>query len=55
MEKLKVTADECVFIDNQQKNLLIPEKLGMKVIFYNHEEKNIDRLKKELVNLDLNF
>ncbi len=55
MEKLKVTADECVFIDNQQNNLLISEKLGMKVIFYNHEEKNIDRLQKQLVSLGLNF
>lgn len=55
IEKLNVKASECVFIDNQQKNLLIPQKLGMKAIFYNHEEKNIDRLLKQLRVLNINI
>ena len=32
LKQLNLRADECVFIDNQEKNLIVPEKLGMRVI-----------------------
>lgn len=55
IEKLKVKAAECVFIDNQQKNLLIPEELGMEVIFYNHIEKNTGEVLEKLRKLNVNI
>jgi HAD superfamily hydrolase (TIGR01509 family) len=34
--QLGVQYEECVYIDNQKSNLVIPKKIGMKAIFYNH-------------------
>ena len=51
--QLGVHYDECVFIDNQESNLVIPNKMGMKTIFYNHKENNIKRLVIELKLLDI--
>ena len=51
--QLSVRNDECVYIDNQESNLVIPNKLGMKTIFYNHKENNIKRLVTELKLLNI--
>ena len=51
MKSLNVTAEECIFIDNQEKNLIVPKELGMNVIYYSHEEKNTLKLVKELRGL----
>jgi putative hydrolase of the HAD superfamily len=48
IQRLNVNADECIFIDNSEKNLVAPKVMGMKTIFYNHEERNVVRLTKEL-------
>ena len=53
VKELDVVYDECVFIDNQESNLIIPNKLGMKTIFYNHKENNIKRLVTELKLLNI--
>ena len=53
ISNLDLKYEECVFIDNQEKNLLIPKKLGMKVIFHDHKENNIKKLLKELKNLGI--
>jgi putative hydrolase of the HAD superfamily len=50
---LGVKYDECVFIDNQESNLVIPNKIGMKTIFYDHKENNIKRLVTELKLLNI--
>jgi putative hydrolase of the HAD superfamily len=39
---------ECVFIDNQERNLIIPKKMGIKTIFYDDEKRDINGLKKEM-------
>lgn len=52
-QRLNVMAEECIFIDNQEKNLVVPRKMGMKSIFYNHEDKNIVKLVKELRDLGI--
>ncbi|GLC30134.1 HAD family hydrolase [Clostridium omnivorum] len=44
IQHLKVNADECVFIDNQEKNLIIPKSMGMNVIYFDHKERNYDQL-----------
>jgi putative hydrolase of the HAD superfamily len=51
--QLGVQYDECVFIDNQESNLVIPNKIGMKTIFYNHKENDIKRLVTELKRLNI--
>ena len=53
VKELGVVYDECVFIDNQESNLIIPNRLGMKTIFYNHKENNIKRLVTELKLLNI--
>ena len=55
VKELGVVYDECVFIDNQESNLIIPNRLGMKTIFYNHKENNIKRLVTELKLLNINI
>lgn len=43
-EKLGVEPDECIFIDDKERNLLPAEKIGMKTILF----KNAEQLKKDL-------
>ncbi|MBN2222112.1 MAG: HAD-IA family hydrolase [Vallitaleaceae bacterium] len=47
-ETFAVEASDCVFIDNTKENLIAPVSLGMKTIFYDDEERDINRLIKEL-------
>jgi putative hydrolase of the HAD superfamily len=42
--ELGVAADECVFIDNQEKNLIVPKRLGMATIFHDQKENDIKAL-----------
>lgn len=53
VKALSVSCNECVFIDNQEKNLLIPKKLGMSVILYDQKENNIKELVTGLKKLDI--
>jgi len=41
-------AEESVFIDNNSSNLIVPEKLGFRVIFHDHEKNDVSSLKKHL-------
>lgn len=50
---LKVNADECVFIDNQEKNLIVPKNMGMTVIYFNHEKREYKRLIDEFKELSI--
>lgn len=47
---LQVNFNECVFIDNQGKNLIVPKMKGMQTVCYDDEEKNIDKLQADLAN-----
>ena len=49
IKKLQVEASECVFIDNSEKNLIAPKKMGMKVIYFDDDTRNMDTLLDELV------
>ncbi|MDP4146671.1 MAG: HAD hydrolase-like protein [Bacillota bacterium] len=53
MERLNVSANECVFIDNQKGNLIVPKQMGMEVIFYDHEEKDVGKLINQLMALGI--
>lgn len=48
---MNVDANECLFIDNQEKNLIIPKKIGMNVIYFDHEKRNYEKLVEEFKNL----
>lgn len=40
--------DECIFIDNNKKNLVIPQKLGIHTIFYDDEKNDYKELHETL-------
>lgn len=44
LNELGITPEESIFIDNQDDNLLIPRKLGMKVIYFSDERRDMARL-----------
>lgn len=51
IEDLNLANHECIFIDNQEKNLIVPKSMGMKVIYFDHKERNYERLIGELNDL----
>ena len=53
MNCLNVNADECVFIDNQEKNLIAPKSMGMNVIYFDHMKRNYEKLIKEFKRLSI--
>lgn len=53
IECFNLTANECVFIDNQEKNLIIPKSMGMNVIYFDHEKRNYEKLIQEFKNLSI--
>lgn len=51
LSQLNLCAQECVFIDNQKKNLIVPKALGMAVIYFDHDERDHGELVKALNEL----
>lgn len=47
LKKLKVKANECIFIDNKKDKLLTAKKLGIKIIFF----KSASQLKRDISKL----
>ena len=41
-------ADECVFIDNQARNLVVPARLGFKTYLYDSQQRDTPRLRNQL-------
>ena len=50
-ESLNVNPHECIFIDNNEDNLTIPQKQGVKTIFFNFKENDVSSLKLEMRDL----
>jgi len=50
INNLGIDAAECIFIDNTEKNLVIPKQMGMKTILFNDENRDFDVFKKTLDN-----
>lgn len=48
---LDVKAEECAFIDNTASNLTVPEKMGVKTIFFDDEIRDITALRRLLDSL----
>ncbi|NRT36406.1 putative hydrolase of the HAD superfamily [Clostridium beijerinckii] len=53
--ELNVNTDECVFIDNQEKNLIVPKGMGMNSIYFDHEKRNYKKLIQEFKTLSINI
>lgn len=47
-ESVGAEPEECVFIDNQMKNLSVPERIGYRTIFYDHEKNDVAALIREI-------
>jgi len=52
-KQLDTAPDKCVFIDNKAENLIIPKNLGVSVIYFDHEENDVGKLRGELFNLGM--
>lgn len=48
IEELVVKSSECIFIDNKEKNLIVPRRMGMEVIFFDHKERDMEKFKLQL-------
>ncbi len=46
-------AKECIFIDNNISNLVVPKALGFNTIFHDHKTNDIDGLKRNLERLEV--
>jgi len=53
IQDFSIHPQECIFIDNSKKNLVIPQRMGMKTLFYNHEVRDFEQLKLELESLGI--
>jgi HAD superfamily hydrolase (TIGR01509 family) len=40
--------EECIFIDNSEKNLEIPEQMGFRTIHFDEEKNDVNKLKEDL-------
>jgi putative hydrolase of the HAD superfamily len=49
VESIDANYEECIFIDNQEKNLIVPSKLGMNTVFYDLKKNDVDDL---ILNLE---
>lgn len=49
LSELAVKANECVFIDNNDKSLIIPCEMGMKTILFDDENRDINQFKSILL------
>ncbi|MEA4831158.1 hypothetical protein SDC9_139860 [bioreactor metagenome] len=48
IESLNLLPNECVFIDNQEKNLIIPKQMGIMTIYFDHIKRDYENLINEL-------
>lgn len=48
LNTLNVSASECVFIDNTEKNLVVPKQMGMSTVFYNDDNRDFDLFVRDL-------
>lgn len=51
LEALDVAPAESLFIDNSQKNLVVPAEMGMHTILFDDEKRNVPELKVHLMEL----
>jgi len=55
LASLNLQPEEAVFIDNTEKNLIIPKELGIKTIFHDDKKNDIEGLKEQLQQLGVDL
>ncbi len=55
IKELDLAYELCTFIDNNQGNLVVPNELGMKTIFYDHNKRDFDQLLTDLKCMNINL
>jgi putative hydrolase of the HAD superfamily len=48
LECIKIKPEESIFIDNHENNLIIPKRIGIKTIYFNEKEQNMNKLINEI-------
>ncbi len=48
LNTLNVSACECVFIDNTEKNFVVPEQMGMSTILFNDDNRDFELFARDL-------
>ncbi|MBQ9765573.1 MAG: HAD-IA family hydrolase [Lachnospiraceae bacterium] len=51
LDSLKVKAEECIFIDNTAKNLIVPDNMGMQTILFDDEERAFDAFEEKILDM----
>ncbi|MBQ6718557.1 MAG: HAD-IA family hydrolase [Clostridia bacterium] len=51
LKSLNVEPSECIFIDNSEKNLVVPHDLGIRTILFDDENRNIKLFRNQLSKL----
>lgn len=51
LKKVKLPANECIFIDDRKENLVVPKKMGMKTIHFKNAKNLALALKKLKINI----
>jgi putative hydrolase of the HAD superfamily len=55
LDKIGIKPNECIFIDNQKKNLIIPQEMGINTIFFDDDKKDLETLKNEIKKYGINI
>jgi putative hydrolase of the HAD superfamily len=55
LNKADVKSDECIFIDNQEKNLIIPMNMGINTILFDDKKRDMENLKNEIKKYGINI
>lgn len=48
LDNMNVTPSECIFIDNTAKNLIVPEKMGMRTMLFDDESRDFELFVRNL-------
>jgi putative hydrolase of the HAD superfamily len=51
ISKCNFNFNECIFIDNSEANLIVPRQLGVETIFFDHDDRNHEKLKTEIADI----
>jgi len=51
LRQIELGYEDCIFIDNNKENLVVPATEGMQTIYFDHDERDIERLKEQLYSL----
>lgn len=51
LDYLNIEPNNCIFIDNSEKNLIVPQELGIHTILFDDENRDIEKFENQLNKL----